>query len=192
MATYAIGISSWIIQDGNYPDFVRGQSASFAVEFYSKDGLRLAHDREASGPLGLTRISSSLHDLRARIIHATDDWWALDAGIGIFQERRPPEGAQVGSEITGRCMLGIDPFFYFEQLAHQIGAPALIYDWRIENIELNETPWVEVRPRSFERDTQRISWRSVDRTNAWSDDNQRAEYVMHCNLLSETPRNSRA
>jgi hypothetical protein len=28
-----VGLSSWIIQDGNYPDFERNQQTSFALSF---------------------------------------------------------------------------------------------------------------------------------------------------------------
>lgn len=34
MSTFFIGLDSWIIQDGNYGDFHRGQEATFAVEFH--------------------------------------------------------------------------------------------------------------------------------------------------------------
>lgn len=32
---WEIGLSAWIIQDGNYDDFAAGQMAEFALEFYS-------------------------------------------------------------------------------------------------------------------------------------------------------------
>ena len=34
METLNIGIDSWIIQDGNYGNFVVGQDTKFAIEFY--------------------------------------------------------------------------------------------------------------------------------------------------------------
>jgi hypothetical protein len=33
-----IGLSAWIIQDGNYPDFAVGTPVEFAVEFYLRPG----------------------------------------------------------------------------------------------------------------------------------------------------------
>jgi len=33
-----IGLSAWIIQDGNYPDFALGDTVEFAVEFYLRPG----------------------------------------------------------------------------------------------------------------------------------------------------------
>jgi hypothetical protein len=34
---WQIGLSSWIIQDGNYGDFETGQVLGFALEFYSEN-----------------------------------------------------------------------------------------------------------------------------------------------------------
>jgi hypothetical protein len=33
--SFKIGLSSWIIQDGNYPDFKQGERAAFAIEFFA-------------------------------------------------------------------------------------------------------------------------------------------------------------
>jgi len=35
-----VGLSSWIIQDGNYGDFSRGERAAFALEFYASTEIR--------------------------------------------------------------------------------------------------------------------------------------------------------
>ena len=32
-----VGLSSWIIQDGNYSDFVKDDKAEFALEIYSQN-----------------------------------------------------------------------------------------------------------------------------------------------------------
>lgn len=39
--TFDIGLSAWIIQDGNYEDFEQGQTRSFALEFYPEKPLLL-------------------------------------------------------------------------------------------------------------------------------------------------------
>jgi hypothetical protein len=39
MSNLIIDLSSWIIQDGNYPDFVRGQQAAFALQFRPTEPL---------------------------------------------------------------------------------------------------------------------------------------------------------
>lgn len=43
MTDWALWIAAWVIQDGNYPNFVRGQRLEVAVEFYASDGLRERH-----------------------------------------------------------------------------------------------------------------------------------------------------
>jgi hypothetical protein len=77
---------------------------------------------------------------------------------------------------------------YSEQLAEQAGAPALIFDWRVEAIEMDAAPWVETEPRYFERDRRKQSWKSLRHTNAWKDDNMRADYVLSCSRLPGEPR----
>lgn len=37
---WLIGMSAWVIQDGNYADFSVGQRAEFAIEFYAAEQLR--------------------------------------------------------------------------------------------------------------------------------------------------------
>src|SRR5262249_26246425 len=153
----------------------------FALEF-AFEHLELIEDANAA-PLGLKRVNSFMHDLIGRVTHVGNDWWAVDAGIGLFQERPPPKRACVGSVVSARCYIGVDPFFYFERFSREAGAPPLIYEWRIERIELNETPWVEIRPRHFRRDETREAWREVQQTQAWGDDDGSAEYLLHCELL---------
>jgi hypothetical protein len=45
-----------------------------------------------------------------------------------------------GGWLRGNVYIGVDPYFYFEQLGHEPGAPALIYDWKIEKIEMQTAP----------------------------------------------------
>ena len=37
MSDWKIGLSAWIVQDGNYGDFRRHERAEFALEFYAQD-----------------------------------------------------------------------------------------------------------------------------------------------------------
>lgn len=39
--TFDIGLSAWIIQDGNYEDFEQGQTRSFALEFYPEKPFQI-------------------------------------------------------------------------------------------------------------------------------------------------------
>lgn len=49
-AEYTIGLSSWIIQDGNYGEFARGDVTAFAVEFWSSNGLSAAKSGSTAAP----------------------------------------------------------------------------------------------------------------------------------------------
>ena len=82
--------------------------------------------------------------------------------------------------MRGQISIGIDPFFYFEQLAHQPGAPALVYDWKIERIEVQTAPLIEVKPGVLERDATKLDWKDILKTNAWNDD---GEYLLYCTRL---------
>jgi hypothetical protein len=181
-----ISLSSWIIQDGNYGDFARRDIAAFALEFFPHGDIHLAG--RTAEPRSLLRLSESRYAVSGDVIHVAADWWAIDVGIGAFREDRPPLGMRKGDQVLGEVTLGIDPFFYFERLCEEPGAPALIYDWRIEKIELQTAPWIEVRPRWQERDPKRLGWREIDRTAAWRDDDGNADYLLHCTRLAGRPR----
>jgi hypothetical protein len=82
--------------------------------------------------------------------------------------------------LRGKISIGIDPFFYFERLAHQPGAPALVYDWKIERIEVQTAPLIEVKPRVMQRDPTKPGWKEIRETSAWEDD---GEYLIHCTRI---------
>jgi hypothetical protein len=82
--------------------------------------------------------------------------------------------------VRGEVLIEVDPFFYFERLAHEADAPALIHDWTIEKIEMQTAPFIEVRPRRRERDPARLGWKEIAKTDAWNDDGGLAEYLLHC------------
>jgi hypothetical protein len=76
--------------------------------------------------------------------------------------------------------IGIDPFFYFEGLAYQPGAPALVYDWKVEKIEVQTAPFIEVAPRMMAPDPAQLGWKEIVETNARED---AGEYLLHCSRL---------
>lgn len=77
-----------------------------------------------------------------------------------------------------------------QRLAHESGFPALLYTWIVDAILLDTTPrtmtgWEQRRagPRTFA---------SVEATNAWDDDDRRAEYILECTLLDVPPKSDSA
>lgn len=179
-----IGLSSWIVQDGNYADFRVGQEASFALEFYAPDGLRAA----TGGPPTARWVSASRYHVRARVVFAPSNVWVVDTGtFASFREAQPPVQARVGSLVEGEVYLGIDPFFYSDYLHRTPGMPALTYRWVVRNIQRETTPWVirsDAQGRPYRiRDAGRETHVAVQETDAWHDDNGDGDYVLTCERL---------
>jgi len=183
-----IALSSWIIQDGNYADFAVGQEEAFAVEFWPPKPLQPG----GGGHCAMTCLAGSTYDVVADVCFMDDDWWALDIGpMKVFCEADVQDGVKTGQRVSGRVSLGIDPFMYRDTLHSTGGAPALIYDWRIEGIQRDDTPWFETGPRMMDRDQRREKWTTISRTDAWGDDDGRAAYRLICRRLTREPRSAR-
>jgi hypothetical protein len=180
--TLRIGLSSWIIQDGNYGDFAVGQRCPFALEFWPLEPLTVRHPEAALAPLSMTWERDAIYSIKGRVCFVAETWWAVDAGLPMYLDQRDPPGP-VGTPVRGKIGVAIDHFSYFESLAQQPGAPALIFDWRVEAVEMDTAPFVETKPRFFERDRTRQGWKSLRHTNAWNDDGGHAEYILTCARL---------
>lgn len=168
--TLVVGLHSWIIQDGNYGDFARNAHAAFALEFCPLSPLERVEPTPKPVP-ALAHIGNDEYEVVGQVIHVADGWWVIDTGFLFFQDTEPPPTVRQGDWLRGRISIGIDPFFYFERLAHEPGAPALVYDWNIERIE------IEVRPRAMQQDPTKLGWQEISETNAWED---AGEYLLHC------------
>ncbi len=177
--TLVVGLHSWIIQDGNYGDFARDTNAAFALEFYASAPLEVFELNSSAAPT-LTRIRDADYEVIGQVTHVVHDWWVVDVGVLVFWKGDRPATLRPGSWLRGQISIGIDPFFYFEQLAHQPGAPALVYDWKIERIEVQTAPLIEVKPGVLERDATKLDWKDILKTNAWDDD---GEYLLYCTRL---------
>ena len=161
-----VGLSAWIIQDGNYADFVTGQRADFALEFASRGGLIRVDEPQ---DLGVRWIAGSQYEVTARVVHDQPNAQVLDFGILAYHFigiEDPEHQAQAGSWVTGEIYLGVDPFFYFQELAHEDGFPALIYTWTVQEV-LQQTDEVG----GFVR---------IEKTDAWGDVSQVPHYLVRC------------
>jgi hypothetical protein len=183
-----IGLAAWIIQDGNYPEFARGAAAAFALEFHAASPLnRLGSGRQP----GLRHAGGAAYEAIGQVLHVGEEWWAADFGVRAFQEAKPPAGIEAGGWLGGAIQLGVDPFFYFERLSQLPDAPALIFDWQIEKIEMQTAPFMRLGKRMFVRDEAQSGWKDVAATDAWADDGGHAEYLLHCRRLSGEARRAR-
>ena len=89
--------------------------------------------------------------------------------------------------MRGDVTLGIDHFSYFERLSRETDAPALIYKWVINEIEILTAPLVKLESGLMVRDQSKWGWKSISKTNAWKDDGKAAEYVFTCTLQETAP-----
>jgi hypothetical protein len=185
--TLPIGLSSWIIQDGNYSDFEVGQTRAFALEFFAQVPLKRVDAAKAGAPRHAYKGDAQFEVL-GKSIHVGDDWWVADFGIPAYSSRWGTALPKPNIFVEGSAYIGVDHFDYFERLAHTVNAPPLIFDWRVERIQIQTAPFIERSPRTFVRDPEKMGWRDIGATNAWEDDDGRAEYILHCVRLTEQPR----
>jgi len=184
---WEIGLSSWIIQDGNYGDFATGQIAEFALEFYSED----YRQTELRTKL-CTKLGAAKYAIIGEVTYLNDEVWVLDFGIRAFQEAKAPEGVRLGGFLAAEIYLGIDPFFYFERLFKLPKIPALIYTWKINSIGQQTAPFIETSEPSgrkvLARDEKKLGYKTVLKTDAWQDDGGHSDYVLTCGLQSVPPK----
>lgn len=182
MQSLNIGVSAWIIQDGNYNDFSAGQECKFALEFYPHS---LNNSRDSSK--SATHLKASLYYVCGQVIYRTEEVWVLDIGFLAYQEGEPPKYVTKGTWVEGEIYVGIDPFFYFEGLNKLRGMPDLTYSFRIDQIFLETTPWITSKDESgrtvMRRDEHQESYREVSATDAWNDDDGHGHYVFKCSRI---------
>lgn len=188
MDKWNIGIAGWIIEDGNYHDFVRGQGAEFAVEFYPST-IQIVE----KAVRGIEHLGDTQYRVCAEVVYIAKDWWAIDFGITAFQHRKPPADIFLGAFITADVFLNIDYYIYFEFLSKLPGVPALIYSWIVDRISMYLSRTVESRDISgrvvwITRDESELVAHSVEQTNAREDDDGNAWYVLHCTKLDLPPK----
>ena len=178
---WSIHLSPWVIQDGNYSDFAKGQTAEFAVEFWIPDGSEVT---ECGGTPGATAFGHE-YDAIGRCILQNAEVTLLDIGICVYRQESPCTWSapfKSGRAFRARISLGVEPFSWFAvELANGVVQP-MVYTWRIESILRQTAPLILIG-RSLVRDAERLGYEEIDRTNAWDDDGGHAEYVLRCRLL---------
>lgn len=184
MTHLAVGLSAWIVQDGNYGEFEVGGSYRFAVEFYPHQLTECALAPTDSPSLRLRQGSD--YEVRGHIVMATASYWVIDCGVLMYQEAPPPHWARVGAGVQGELYVGVDPFFYFESLRHEPAMPDLFRNWVIRRILLETTPWQDTVDASGRPLRTRVqsepTFVEVPRTDSWNDDGGHAHYILDCEL----------
>jgi hypothetical protein len=182
MGDWLIHLSGWIIQDGNYPDFSRGQHAEFAVEYWWDDGPRVTTATKSEA----YSLDVAKYSVNARVHTVPEDVSVLDIGLLVFHEEASPHPTEAGAVLEGQLGLGVDPFFYFERLAKDPRLPDLVYSWEILRIERDMTPWRQ-EGRVWVRDASMARWADVDVTDA-RHEQASVEYVLHCRRRDIPPK----
>jgi hypothetical protein len=83
-----VGLSSWIIQDGNYADFKKGDLASFALQLYTPTNC-LEAEAECGQVASLTHVRSSFYHAVGKVVH-------LARSIGATSDARSPATGLAG------------------------------------------------------------------------------------------------
>ena len=188
MNSWNIGLSSWIIQDGNYVDFRKNEIREFALEFYFQ---KFSLSELKSKKVALLQ-DGPLYEINGEAIYKNDDVCIIDFGLLAYSSNSNVQNVKVGDYLTGTIYLGIDYFDYFERLYKINGIPPLIYTWKIEKIFFETTPIIETKDDNgkTERvyDKSRYSTKELEKTDAWSEEEDSANYILICSPIPKKPK----
>jgi hypothetical protein len=177
--TLSIGLASWIIQDGNYPDFEAGRRYRFALELFPTS---VAPSRNRSRYL--EPLDGCDYAFGGQVVLVWPEVVVLDTGLLVYREGSVAGLPPAGEYAAGELYLGVDPFFWFETHAKRWGAPNLFYDWHVEEVLLETTPWTESLDEHGRKIRRRAevaqTFAAVPRTNAFEDDGGNAHYILRC------------
>lgn len=197
MNLWNIGIEAWIIQDGNYPDFRKGQLAEFALFFQPHSLLHASKSKELDAIL----IKESQYRVNAKVLFVGRESWVIDFGLRAFNNQPPPKGVKVGDTFSAEIWLGIDYYLYFQALSKIDSVPPLIYTWNIQQIQMQTAPFIKTistKPgrlfgkEIFVRDASKLAYKEISATDAKRDDDGSANYLLTCEETGEMPKRVRA
>ena len=183
---WVFGIDASSIQDGKYPDLHQGDGLEFAVEF----GFRAEPVRTSGAEIRAEHLGGPSYELTAQIIGILDRVWFIDCGILAHQVR--PQIASdlvVGDMIRGHAYVGLEGYGQFtEGLNEAPNMPPLVYSWTIDSLVMNTTPWLTTDGRGLRRDETCRVYEPIQQTDAWNDDQGRADYVLTCTKQTIDPK----
>jgi hypothetical protein len=192
-SNWDIGLSAWVIQDGNYPDFEVGQTAEFALEFWLPHRVAV---RPTVREVSATHLGDCLYDTVGEVLAQADEITVLDIGVLVYQHRSSQQPSlPQGPRVAVQLRLGVDPFHHFESLSKTGDVLPLVYSWKILSILKQTAPFIETVAEGRKlriRDTQRLGYEEILKTDAWHDDGGYAEYLLRCDLLPIPPKRESA
>jgi hypothetical protein len=182
-----ISLSRWIIEDGNYDDFCAGEKRKFALEIWAPTQLT----RSTENVISLREQSGHSYDVTGRLVFASDGVWVIDCGVLAYSDREGEikGGCRVGDFVRGSLTFGVDPFFYFEKYYKIPSIPPLIYEWQVNSIEQDTTPYIlSDDARTYIRDETQRSHHSVRGTaKDLIVPDRGPEFILYCSKLGAEP-----
>ena len=182
-----IYLARWIIEDGNYDDFCVGERRKFALELWASTPLT----KSAENVVGLREQSGHSYDLVGKLVFNSDGVRVIDCGVLAYSERESEieGGCKVGDFVQGNLRFGVDPFFYFEQHHKIPKIPPLIYEWQVNSIEQDTTPYILSNDaRMYIRDESQRSHQSVCGTaKDLIISDKGPEFILYCSKLGTAP-----
>lgn len=188
MMNLSVSIDGWVLGDGNYDDFRAAERRQFALMFYALTPL----GKVDPAPKRFIPQDGYGYHIVAEVVFASSDCCVLDFGALAYSENASDIQAQyvVGEFVEGDVTFCVDPFFYFERLAKTEGVPPLIYEWHIDSIEQETTPWILSKACGRDvhiRDEKRLQLQSVRGTDVNIPRDVSPSYVLHCTKLDTEP-----
>ena len=189
-ANWDIGLPTWIIQDGQYPDFEVGQTAEFAVEFWLPEGDAA---RASSAEVRAKNLADHQYETIAEFVAQTDRITVLDIGILVYGGTQP--SLLQRPRVAVQMALCVDAFHNFYFLSKTGEVVPLVDSWKILAILRRTRPFIETGVEGQKlrvRDPQRLGYEEVLKTDAWNDDGEHSGYLLRCELLPIPPKRESA
>lgn len=202
MNNWSIGLELWIIGDGNYKHFQRGQIGDFALQFYPRS-IRITQEKIKSAIL----IEDDIYRAVAEVVFHSEKTWILDFGLCAFdvynlhnfRDEINSSTVSIGDFLEIEFSLGLDPFYYFEQLHKVPGIPPIIYEWRIDSITAQTGFMIKDENNNWRwPDRENCSYSEVEKTDGPLLDEKRRNfdspvkqcltYILNCTQIDEKPK----
>ena len=203
--SWSIGLNSWILTDGNYPDFQTGQERQFALEFHSG-----SFENSDSQIKSAEILDRSTYRINGLVSYIDSEMWVLDFGVQAYRHRcidcvpgsgRPEasiseetfvSNLKVGQYVQAKIHLSVDSYSYMEHLCDNVGVPPLIYTWTIDAIYKQCGPMIKgpadknLPSGYFMIDEKNAKWHKVEFTLDRIEDFQ-GEMELQCTLSQVEP-----
>lgn len=196
MTIWNIGLESWIIQDGNQPDFRQGQLAEFALFFQLQSDVK----KVKGGMPEANLVRESVYEVTARVVYTARESWGIDFGLLAYTNQPPPPGVKVGAAVSAQIWLGVDYYLYAQALSKIEVVPPMIYTWGVQQIQMQTAPFIKTISTEpgrlfgkeiFVRDQEKLAYKEIVATDARSDDDGSANYLLACEEIGIPARRTR-